>query len=88
MTVTSTPRPDGNYDSVLWADAWKSVDSCEAACRGWPACVQWYYYDDDCKMDDRILMGHGWPHGMPYRKNSLESVSGWLTDRIGPWDCD
>lgn len=87
----AAPRPhvkDDKYDSALWANAWKSVDSCEAACRGWANCVQWYYYGDDCKMDDRFFMGHGWPDGMRYRKDKLESVSGWLTDRIEAWKCD
>lgn len=90
-TVTSSPRPNGKddkYDDALWTNAWKSVDTCEAACRGWNQCVQWYYYGDDCKMDDRVFMGHGWPEGMRYRKDKLESVSGWLTDRVDAWKCD
>lgn len=87
-TVGSAARPDGMADSALWAAAWKSVDSCEAACRGWAACVQWYYYGDDCRMDDRVFMGHGWPEGMRYREDKLESVSGWLTERIDAWKCD
>lgn len=86
-TVSSASRPDGLSES-LWTSAWKSVDSCEAACRGWSDCVQWYYYGDDCKMDDRVFMGHGWPQGMRYRKDKLESVSGWLTERINTWKCD
>lgn len=88
-SVDTAPRPsEGKYDSKLWENAWKSVDGCEAACRGWSACVQWYYYGDDCKMDDRVFMGHGWPDGMRYRKDKLESVSGWLTDRVDAWKCE
>lgn len=87
-SVDSAARPSGGvYDSKLWESAWKSADSCEAACRGWSACVQWYYYGDDCKMDDRVFKGHGWPEGMRYRKDKLESVSGWLTDRVDSWKC-
>lgn len=87
-SVGSGDRPDGGFDSGLWDKAWKSADSCEAACRGWSECVQWYYYGDDCKMDDRVFMGHGWPEGMRYRKDKLESVSGWLNERIERWKCD
>lgn len=39
-------------------------------------------------MDDMIFMGHGWPEGMKYRKDKLESVSGWLTDRTRAWTCE
>lgn len=88
-SVSSSPRPDGGvYDNILWTDAWKSADDCEAACLGWARCVQWYYYGDDCKMDDRVFMGHGYPEGMRYRKDKLESVSGWLTDRVNSWKCE
>lgn len=83
----SAPRPKSNFDAKLWDKAWVSVDACEAACKGWSQCVQWYYYGDDCKMDDRIFLGHGYPEGMRYRKDKLESVSGWLTDRVESWKC-
>lgn len=87
-SASSSPRPDSVYDNQLWTDAWKSVDTCEQACDGWSQCVQWYYDDDDCRMDDRVIMGHGYPKGMRYRKEKLESVSGWRTDRIKRWQCD
>lgn len=83
----SAPRPKSNFDAKLWDKAWVSVDTCEAACKGWSQCVQWYYYGDDCKMDDRVFLGHGYPEGMRYRKDKLESVSGWLTDRVESWKC-
>lgn len=87
-TAGSAARPEGLPDTTLWANAWKSADSCEAACRGWSACVQWYYYEDDCRMDDKVFMGHGWPKGVRYRKEGLMSVSGWVTERINAWKCD
>lgn len=87
-TESTAARPEGMADPTLWTAAWRSADNCEAACRGWSDCVQWYYYGDDCRMDDRVFMGHGWPEGMRYRKDKLESVSGWLTERVQKWSCD
>ncbi|KAH8751288.1 hypothetical protein F5883DRAFT_608510 [Diaporthe sp. PMI_573] len=88
-SLESAPRPkEEDFDTKLWAKAWISADSCEAACKGWSKCVQWYYYGDDCKMDDRVFLGHGYPEGMRYRKDKLASVSGWLTDRVASWKCN
>ncbi|KAK8057447.1 hypothetical protein PG996_011384 [Apiospora saccharicola] len=87
QSVLTVERPEDASDGSLWTKSWKSDMDCEAACQGWRSCVQWYYYQYECKLDDRIWLGHGYPESMRYRKEKLESVSGWLADRAAAWTC-
>ncbi|KAK8035819.1 hypothetical protein PG991_001892 [Apiospora marii] len=87
QSVLTVERPKDASDGTLWDRSWKSEKDCEAACQGWRSCVQWYYYQYECKLDDRIWLGHGYPESMRYRKEKLESVSGWLADRVLDWTC-
>ncbi|KUL87840.1 hypothetical protein ZTR_03170 [Talaromyces verruculosus] len=87
MTASATPPSTVTFTEV-WRSAWKSVDACEAACKSWADCVQWAYYDDLCKMDNRVLLGNGIPEGDFRRKTSLPWVSGWLPRRIENWECE
>ncbi|KAK7987413.1 hypothetical protein PG989_007728 [Apiospora arundinis] len=81
------PKDVSDSSSKSWSQSWKSDKDCEAACQGWRSCVQWYYYQYECKLDDRVWLGYGYPETMRYRKEKLESVSGWLTDRVSAWTC-
>ncbi|KAK8104481.1 uncharacterized protein PG998_011514 [Apiospora kogelbergensis] len=81
QSVLTVVRPKDAADSSSWSQSWKSDKNCEAACTSWSSCVQWYYYQYECKLDDRIFMGYGYPETMRYRKEKLESISGWLPDR-------
>ncbi|KAL6694654.1 hypothetical protein J3F84DRAFT_377535 [Trichoderma pleuroticola] len=84
------PKPgaeNGQYDKALWANAWESVEACEAACQGWTMCMQWNYVEDLCKMDDKIYMGQGYAPGMSQRKTALRHTSGWMYKRLEDWKC-
>ena len=81
------PAPEGAYKLSLWKRAWESVDACEAACQGWPECVQWTYVEDLCKMDNAMKMGQGYAATMPERKTSLKHTSGWMPERLESWRC-
>ncbi|KAF5590559.1 glycosyltransferase family 31 [Fusarium subglutinans] len=85
--ANSPPAPHSNYDRSLWANAWKSADACEAACESWDECMQWSYYDDLCRMDDKLTMGSGFAPGMYQRRTRLLITSGWLLPRIKNWEC-
>ncbi|KAK1993370.1 hypothetical protein LX36DRAFT_730105 [Colletotrichum falcatum] len=87
QSVLTVEAPKTVRDSSSWSQAWKSEERCEAACKAWDSCVQWYYYQYECKLDDRIWLGHGYPESIRYRKEKLESVSGWLADRVNTWTC-
>lgn len=83
----SPPAPQSEYNARLWAEAWHSVDACEAACESWSECMQWSYYEDRCRLDDRLIMGSGYAPTMRQRKTSLMITSGWLIHRLGSWEC-
>ncbi|EWZ84190.1 hypothetical protein FOWG_12005 [Fusarium oxysporum f. sp. lycopersici MN25] len=70
--------PQSKYNRSLCINAWKSVDACEAACESWDECMQWSYYDDLCRMDDKLIMGSGFAPHMFQRKARLIITSGWL----------
>lgn len=70
--------PQPKYNHSLYINAWKSVDACEAACESWDECMQWSYYDDLCRMDDKLIMGSGFAPRMFQRKARLIITSGWL----------
>ncbi|QKD48585.2 uncharacterized protein FOBCDRAFT_196059 [Fusarium oxysporum Fo47] len=70
--------PQSKYNRSLCINAWKSVDACEAACESWDECMQWSYYDDLCRMDDKLIMGSGFAPRMFQRKARLIITSGWL----------
>ncbi|KAJ4307610.1 hypothetical protein N0V84_012609 [Fusarium piperis] len=84
----SPPAPQSGYNTSLWAHAWKSVDACEAACESWDECMQWSYYDDLCRLDDKLTMGSGYAPGMIQRKTGLMITSGWFIDRLQTWTCN
>ncbi|KAJ4052044.1 hypothetical protein NW761_014335 [Fusarium oxysporum] len=86
--ANSPPVPQSKYNRSLWTNAWKSVDACEAACESWDECMQWSYYDDLCRMDDKLIMGSGFAPGMFQRKTRLIITSGWLLHRIKDWECN
>lgn len=85
--ANSPPAPETKYDAGLWADSWKSVDKCEAACESWDECMQWSFYDDLCKLDDKLIMGSGYAPTMSQRKTGLMVTSGWFVDRLQTWTC-
>ena len=87
QSVLAVEPPEDARDASSWSQSWKSEKRCEAACKAWESCVQWYYYQYECKLDDRIFLGYGYPESMRYRKEKLESVSGWLTDRVKERTC-
>lgn len=79
--------PSSVKTTDVWRSAWKSVDSCEAACVSWAECVQWSFYEDRCKMDSMALLGSGIPEGDSRRQTTLPWVSGWLSQRVENWQC-
>lgn len=82
-------KPEGSkFDEAKWKMGWESVGACEAACRGWEACVSWTYVEDLCKMDDKVTLGQGYAPDMSQRKTSLMHTSGWLPERMEAWLCD
>lgn len=83
-----TPEDAGTFDAKAWKGAWESVEACEAACRGWTACVGWTFVEDLCKMDDKVTLGQGYAPNMSQRKTSLMHTSGWLPERLEQWRCD
>ncbi|KAH8844584.1 hypothetical protein MCOR27_011390 [Pyricularia oryzae] len=87
QSVVTAEIPKDVRDSSSWKESWKSDKLCEAACTEWKSCVQWYYYQYECKLDDRFWLGFGYPETSRYRKEKLESISGWLPDRINSWTC-
>ncbi|KAJ5174907.1 uncharacterized protein N7482_000784 [Penicillium canariense] len=88
-SMAADAEPPSTVESIeTWRRAWKSVDSCEAACIAWADCVQWSFYEDRCKMDSMVLLGNGIPEGDSRRQTSLPWVSGWLSSRIENWACE
>ncbi|OAQ88056.1 glycosyltransferase family 31 protein [Purpureocillium lilacinum] len=83
----AVPKDGSKYDAALWKKAWRSVEACEAACRGWTNCAMWSFVEDLCKMDDKITMGQGYAPSMSQRKTSLMHTSGWMSDRLEGWKC-
>ncbi|TLD15740.1 uncharacterized protein PgNI_00133 [Pyricularia grisea] len=87
QSVLTAEIPKDVRDSSSWMQSWKSEKLCEAACTEWKSCVQWYFYQYECKLDDRFWLGYGYPETSRHRKEKLESISGWLPDRISSWTC-
>lgn len=81
-------KPESGFDDETWKMGWESVEACEAACRGWDACVSWTFVEDLCKMDDKVTLGQGYAPGMSQRKTSLIHTSGWLPERMEAWLCE
>lgn len=71
-----------------WLKSWESVDNCEVACLAWAECVQWSFYEDLCKMSDRIVLGTGYTATDLRRLTALKTTSGWVPKRIEQWTCD
>ncbi|KAJ5698888.1 hypothetical protein N7462_000893 [Penicillium macrosclerotiorum] len=86
-TATTAETPNTVKSGETWRTAWQSVDACEAACVAWAECVQWAFYEDRCKMDNKVLLGNGIPEGDSRRQTSLPWVSGWLPRRVENWAC-
>uniref|UniRef100_A0A093V617 N-acetylgalactosaminide beta-1,3-galactosyltransferase n=1 Tax=Talaromyces marneffei PM1 TaxID=1077442 RepID=A0A093V617_TALMA len=70
-----------------WLKSWESVDDCEEACLAWPECVQWSFYEDLCKMSDRVVLGTGYTSTDPRRLTALKTTSGWVSKRVEEWAC-
>ncbi|KAE8408865.1 hypothetical protein BDV37DRAFT_237471 [Aspergillus pseudonomiae] len=85
--VADAQPPEG-VSKQIWHGAWKSVDACEAACVAWEGCVQWTFYEDQCRMDENFMLGMGIPVGDLRRQTSLPRTSGWLPQRAEKWVCD
>ncbi|KUL85732.1 hypothetical protein ZTR_08496 [Talaromyces verruculosus] len=79
--------PESVKSKDSWMKSWKSVDDCEAACLAWPECVQWSFYEDLCKMSDRVVLGTGYTARDPRRLTALKTTSGWVSKRIKQWSC-
>lgn len=79
--------PETVKSKATWVKSWESVDNCEEACLSWPECVQWSFYEDLCKMSDRIVLGTGYTATDPRRLTALKTTSGWVSKRIEQWSC-
>ncbi|KAE8356189.1 hypothetical protein BDV28DRAFT_127553 [Aspergillus coremiiformis] len=84
--VADSPPPE-TVGRDVWLKAWESVDACEAACVAWANCVQWNFYEDQCRMDEHFTLGMGIPPGEIRRYTSLPRTSGWLPQRAEKWVC-
>ncbi|KAF7593741.1 hypothetical protein BBP40_010916 [Aspergillus hancockii] len=81
-------QPPEKVSKEVWLKAWQSVDACEAACVAWDNCVQWTFYEDQCRMDENLMLGMGIPVGDLRRQTSLPRTSGWLPERTEKWVCE
>lgn len=74
-----TDPDSGHFDFVN--EAWKSVDTCKAACEAEPECFQFLWRKGNCALQRTISLGR-------YRAPDEDGgvwKSGWLEARIGAW---